>query len=141
MRVIGVTLRTLLAAFLVVAAISKVMDYPAFADTIRLSGLFPPFLQVVVAPGIIALEFVLAAWLLISWKAVKPAYATCVLGGLFLGYAVWRYKMGIPSPCHCLGKLADLGPVQSIELASLFWLLSAATLLLSPRPTLKLQGA
>lgn len=129
--ILSAALRIGLAILLAVTAIAKWVDFLAFEDSMRLSQLFPFSWRHIIADGIIGLELLLGASLVLQWRKTWPLQAATMLGGLFLGYAVWRFRMGIPSPCHCLGFLAELGPVQSIEFALSFFAASAVALLLS----------
>lgn len=134
MRVsVGAGLRALVAVFLLVAAFAKASDFAAFEDAMRVSALFPELIRVPAAYAVIVAELVLSLWLFSGKKPSLANLFATALGGLFLGYSLWRYRMGIPSPCHCLGFLARLGPVQSVELSFCFWSLSAlATLAARP---------
>ena len=132
MKFFAIFVRLAVAALLLVAAITKWSDFAAFEDSMRLSMLFPFRFRPLLAQGIISLEMFIGVWLIFGWRLRAPAYAACALAGLFLGYATWRFRMGIPSPCHCLGPLANLGPIQSMEFASAFWLLTAAAVLTGP---------
>ena len=90
----------------------------------RLSMLFPDSIRDAAAHGMIVLEVGLGGWIASGYRKDLSSLLATGLGSLFVGYALWRVRMGIPSPCHCLGPLAKLGPIQSLELATTFFLVS-----------------
>lgn len=108
----------LIAVVFVTAAIGKSTRFAEFEASLIASRLVPLNLVSVFGATIVALEFVLAAGLIASFRVRelrRPLFGTsALLVSAFLSYTLWRQIHGIQVPCHCFGFLFTLAPWQAV---------------------------
>lgn len=107
-------LRVLLTALFLVSAVAKLMAIDDFELYIFSYGFLPLNISYLVARLCIAAELLLALFIALGWwrRWVNLAtFGTLILFSLFLGYAA---LIGRTDSCQCMGRLADLNPLQSL---------------------------
>ena len=107
-------LRVLLSALFLVSAVAKLVAIDDFELYIYSYGLLPLNVSYVAARLCIVAELLLALFFALGWwrRWVNlAAFQLLILFSLFLGYAA---LIGRTDSCQCMGRLADLDPVQSL---------------------------
>lgn len=107
-------LRVLLSALFLVSAVAKLVAIDDFELYIYSYGLLPLNVSYVAARLCIVAELLLALFFALGWwrRWVNlAAFLLLILFSLFLGYAA---LIGRTDSCQCMGRLADLDPVQSL---------------------------
>lgn len=107
-------LRVLLSALFLVSAVAKLVAIDDFELYIYSYGLLPLNVSYVAARLCIVAELLLALFFALGWwrRWVNlAAFLILILFSLFLGYAA---LIGRTDSCQCLGRLADLNPIQSL---------------------------
>ena len=113
-KALAIVLRVLLALLFLCSSVAKLMAIDDFELYIFSYGLLPLNLCYLVARLCIAAEMALALFIALGWwrRWVNlVAFLILILFSLFLGYAA---LIGRTDSCQCLGRLADLNPIQSL---------------------------
>jgi len=113
-RAVALVLRVLLTALFFISSIAKLMAIDDFELYIYSYGIFSLNTSYLVARLCIVVELVLALFIAIGWWrrwVNMAAFATLILFSLFLCYAA---LIGRTDSCQCMGRLANLNPVQSL---------------------------
>ena len=117
----------LLAAVFFATALGKALDVAGFARILGTYELFPDMLLIPLAPGIIALEFLIAVGLMREETRRLAAMGAMWLAagnGLLLSFTLWR---GIAwQNCGCFGvflarPLTLLSPLEDVVLLLMAW--------------------
>ena len=107
-------LRVLLSALFLVSAVAKLVAIDDFELYIFSYGLLPLNASYLAARLCIVAELLLALFIALGWwrRWVNlAAFLILILFSLFLGYAA---LIGRTDSCQCMGRLADLNPIQSL---------------------------
>ena len=113
-RVLSIVLRVLLSALFLVSSVAKIMAIDDFELYIFSYGFLPLDISYLAARLCIVAELLLALFIALGWwrRCVNlTAFLLLILFSLFLGYAA---LIGRTDSCQCMGRLADLNPVQSL---------------------------
>ena len=113
-KAISLVLRILLAALFLVSSVAKLMAIDDFELYIYSYGFLSLNVSYLTARLCIAAELLLGLLLAVGWwrRQVNLAALLLLLAfSLFLGYAALA---GRTDSCQCMGRLADLNPVQSL---------------------------
>ena len=110
----ALVLRILLSALFLVSGVAKLLAVDDFELYIFSYGLLSLNVSYVAARLCIVAELLLALFIALGWwrRWVNlAAFLLLILFSLFLGYAA---LIGRTDSCQCLGRLADLNPLQSL---------------------------
>ncbi|MBR4739347.1 MAG: DoxX family membrane protein [Bacteroidales bacterium] len=113
-KVFALLLRVLLAALLLVSAVAKLLAIDDFELYIFSYGLLPLNISYLAARLCIVAELLLALFIALGWwrrRVNLAAFVLLILFSLFLCYAA---LIGRTDSCQCMGRLADLNPLQSL---------------------------
>lgn len=113
-RALALVLRVLLSLLFLLSAVAKLMAIDDFELYIYSYGFLSLNVSYLAARLCIAAELLLGVLLALGWwrRWVNLAtFALLILFSLFLCYAA---LIGRTDSCQCLGRLADLNPVQSL---------------------------
>lgn len=113
-KAITLVLRILLAALFLISSVAKLMAIDDFELYIYSYGFLSLNVSYLTARLCIAAELLLGLLLALGWwrRQVNLAALLLLLAfSLFLGYAALA---GRTDSCQCMGRLADLNPVQSL---------------------------
>lgn len=113
-RVLTLVLRVLLAALFLLSAVAKLMAIDDFELYIYSYGFFSLNASYLVARLCIVAELLIALFIALGWwrRWVNLAsFFLLLLFSLFLCYAA---LIGRTDSCQCMGRLANLNPVQSL---------------------------
>jgi len=95
---------------------AKVAAFDEFYAVIAGSKLeIPDSSTVIIAYVVLATEFLCGLGLLFR-RLAFPLYLGAGLGGMLLGYNVWRIIANVGVPCHCFGRIFHLRPFGMIAL-------------------------
>lgn len=106
MSTVVVAARLGLAAVLVMASVSKVVDLGAFGEANRRLGV-PERVVGAARVGVPATELLLAVGLLVTPVASGAAAGTGLLFLAFTGLLVWNLAQGRRPSCNCFGSVRD----------------------------------
>lgn len=104
----------LVGGVLLFSAYTKLLSPQAFVTTIGDYGLLPSGLELMVATGVVALEFALAVLLITGIQRRLAATIAMPMFLLFVGLLVHAMRIGLES-CGCFGEAISIPP--PIELA------------------------
>ena len=113
-KVLALVLRVLLAALFLISSIAKLLAVDDFELYIFSYGFLPLNVSYVAARLCIAAELLLALFIALGWWRQwvnLAAFLLLILFSFFLGYAA---LIGRTDSCQCMGRLADLPPMQSL---------------------------
>lgn len=123
----------LIAAVFAVTATLKILSFDETLGSIDKSLIVPPSLVPTVGVLVVASEILIVILLLAKRTRRLGLSLALGLSSIFVGYAVWRQKMGVIAPCACFGKLFLMTPIQS-GLLALALAVGSAILLNQARP-------
>ena len=111
---LSLVLRVLLSALFLVSSVAKIVAIDDFELYIFSYGFLPLNISYLAARLCIVAELLLALFVALGWWrrwVNMAAFLLLILFSLFLGYAA---LIGRTDSCQCMGRLADLNPVQSL---------------------------
>ena len=117
--------RLLIGGVLLASALGKSLDMPGFVDVLVTYRLFPDWSLWLLALGIIGIEWVLAAWILVGWRLSTGALLALSLNGLYAIGLVVTLLRGLDLPnCGCYGMffpqpLQWYSPLEDFVLAGI----------------------
>lgn len=120
-----------LGAVLLFSAWTKILAPRAFVATIEAYGIVPAQYSLLVATGVVALEFALGAMLLTGILRRMAAWLTLPLLVFFLVLVIYATRVGLES-CGCFGEVIKIPPAVEILVDSTLLVLLGLVLWLSP---------
>ena len=113
LRITARLLQIAVACVVLLAAVLKAFDPLAFAEQIRLYGIFPSLADLASWCFIIG-EVVLAGALLVNLFPRITGASALVLMAFFIGITAYGMIVGLEGNCGCFGSLVHRGPEQVI---------------------------
>lgn len=105
--------------------VAKLVAYNDFLGILANSRLVPGGLEAILAPCLLCAELLIAVALWVHPLRRWASGTSLALGGLFLGYHLWAYRMGLSPTCSCLGWFLRISPEGGVALAMSILLASA----------------
>ncbi|MBI5647152.1 MAG: hypothetical protein HY962_09490 [Ignavibacteriae bacterium] len=134
LRVTARVLQIAVGAVILLAAVLKAFDPPAFAEQIRGYDIFPALAGIAAWCFIIG-EVLLAGALFVNLFPRLTGVLTMILMAFFIGITAYGIMIGLGGNCGCFGSLVHRSPEQVIleDALMLFAVLFSTLVLASPK--------